>query len=73
LVEDIKLKLLKIGGVSPREYPTVLVQGSGTFAVEAAIGTSFPRPQEGDIPHQILIVANGSYGERQAWESLTKC
>jgi 2-aminoethylphosphonate-pyruvate transaminase len=65
LVEDIKLKLLKIGGVNPREYATVLVQGSGTFAVEATLGTSFPKLQEGDAHRQVLIVANGSYGERQ--------
>lgn len=65
LVEDIKLKLLKIANVSPRDFSTVLVQGSGTYAVEACLGTCFPRHLEGDSPQQILIVANGSYGERQ--------
>jgi len=33
LVEEIKLKLLRIANVSPRDYATVLVQGSGTYAV----------------------------------------
>mmetsp|Transcript_16952 Transcript_16952/g.30462 ORF Transcript_16952/g.30462 Transcript_16952/m.30462 type:complete len:397 (-) Transcript_16952:6527-7717(-) len=65
LVEEIKLKLLRIANVSPRDYATVLVQGSGTYAVEAALGSSFPRIQEGDAARQILVVANGSYGERQ--------
>jgi len=33
--------------------------------LSAALGSSFPRIQEGDAARQILVVANGSYGERQ--------
>lgn len=66
IVEDIKLKLLKVAGVSEKDYATVLVQGSGTFAVEAALGTAFPRMSHEDRKHKkMLIVANGAYGERQ--------
>ena len=66
IVEDIKLKLLKVAAVSEKDYATVLVQGSGTFAVEAALGTCFPRstPEE-KVNKKMLVVANGAYGERQ--------
>jgi 2-aminoethylphosphonate-pyruvate transaminase len=66
IVEEIKLKLLKAAGVSEKDYTTVLVQGNGTYAVEAALGTCFPRlaPEEKKTK-KMLIVANGSYGERQ--------
>jgi 2-aminoethylphosphonate-pyruvate transaminase len=46
IVEDIKLRLLKIASVSPRDYATVLVQGSGTYAVESCFGTAFPQQKE---------------------------
>lgn len=62
LIEDIKLKLLKIANVNPKDYSTVLLQGSGTFAVEACLGTSFPRIHR---DQHMLVVANGMYGERQ--------
>ncbi|MEK8031461.1 2-aminoethylphosphonate--pyruvate transaminase [Ideonella sp. DXS29W] len=42
------------------EYTCVPLQGSGTFAVEAAIGTLVPR--EG----KLLVLANGAYGHRMA-------
>ena len=64
IVEDIKQKLLNTANVSPKDYATVIVQGNGTYAVEAAIGTSFPRLPEGDRSKTMLIIANGAYGER---------
>jgi 2-aminoethylphosphonate-pyruvate transaminase len=65
IVEDIKLRLLKAAAVSPRDYATVLVQGSGTFAVEATLGTSFPQQKAFEGKTKImLIVVNGAYGER---------
>ena len=42
------------------EYTAVLMQGSGTFGVESVL-TSIPGP--GD---ELLICANGAYGERMA-------
>ncbi|OMJ68358.1 hypothetical protein SteCoe_34215 [Stentor coeruleus] len=66
IVEEIKLKLLKVAAVSEKDYATVIVQGNGTYAVEAALGTCFPRlSAEEKKTKKMLIVANGSYGERQ--------
>ena len=42
------------------DYQCVLVQGSGTFAVEATIGTLVPRGGK------VLILVNGEYGRRMA-------
>jgi len=42
----------------PQDYTAVLMQGSGTFSVEAMIGTAVPR--EG----RLLVLANGEYGNR---------
>ncbi len=41
-------------------HDAVLLAGSGTFAVEAAIGTLVPRDG------RLLVLANGAYGERMA-------
>lgn len=62
IVESIKLRLLKIANVNPRDYASIIVQGSGTFAVEATIGTAFP--QRSEFERAMLIAANGAYGER---------
>ncbi len=42
------------------DYQCVLVQGSGTFAVEATIGTLVPRGGK------VLVLVNGEYGRRMA-------
>ena len=39
VTQKIRSGLLELAGVSPEEYTTVLMQGSGTFGVEAAITT----------------------------------
>ena len=39
-------------------HETVLIAGSGTFAVEAAVGTLVPRDGK------LLVLANGAYGQR---------
>ena len=41
-------------------HETVLIAGSGTFAVEAAVGTLVPRDGK------LLVLANGAYGQRIA-------
>lgn len=41
-------------------YSTVLMQGSGTFAVESAIGSAIPRDGK------LLVLINGAYGKRIA-------
>ena len=37
LVKDIRQRLVRLGQVSTDEYTTVLMQGSGTFGLEAVI------------------------------------
>ena len=61
VVKSIRSRLLEIAGVSPKEYTTVLLQGSGTYAVEAVLTTTTPR--DGG---KVLIIENGSYGKRIA-------
>lgn len=58
-VKFIRSKLLEIAGVSEDDYTTVPLQGSGTFAVEAVIGTTIPRESG-----KILVITNGAYGKR---------
>lgn len=59
LVAEIRRELLQIAGVSQESgYEAVLVQGSGTFAVEAVLSSVLP--PDG----RLLVLANGAYGER---------
>ena len=59
LVAHIRTKLLEIAGVSQESgYEAVLVQGSGTFALEAVLSSVIP--PDG----RLLVLANGAYGER---------
>ena len=59
-VREIRSKLLELGGVSGADYEAVLMQGSGTFAVESAIGSAIP-PRG-----RLLAAVNGVYGRRMA-------
>lgn len=60
-VREIRDQLLTLGGVSKETgYETVIMQGSGTFGVEAMISSAVPR--EG----KLLVLINGAYGERIA-------
>ena len=63
-VREIRERLLAIGGAtSPNnvgEYECVLMQGSGTFAIESVISSAIPR--EG----KLLVLVNGAYGRRIA-------
>ena len=59
LVARIRDRLLTLAGVSrPQGYETVLLQGSGTFGVEAVFATAVPRQGK------VAVLANGAYGER---------
>lgn len=53
---DIRRRLVAIAGGG--DYVCVPVQGSGSFAIEATLGTLIP--QEG----RLLVLVNGAYGER---------
>ncbi|HHY84897.1 MAG TPA: 2-aminoethylphosphonate--pyruvate transaminase [Verrucomicrobia bacterium] len=59
LVRDVRRRLLELGGVSQeRGYEAVLMQGSGTFGVEAVLSSAVP-------PNgKLLVAVNGAYGER---------
>lgn len=54
----IRRQLLELAHVAEEDYTVVLMQGSGTFGVEAVL-TSVIGEQD-----KLLIVANGAYGER---------
>jgi len=59
IVQGVRQRLVELA--TPQEgYTSVLMQGSGTFCVEATLGTAVP--SDG----RILILANGAYGERMA-------
>ncbi len=59
VVREVRRRLLEIGGVGqPQGYEAVLLQGSGTFGVEAVLSCAVP-PQG-----KLLILSNGAYGER---------
>lgn len=58
LTADVCKRLVEIA--APTEAVCIPLQGSGTFAVEAAIRTLVPPEQA------ILVLANGAYGERMA-------
>jgi len=61
IVQDIRRRLVELATVHHRAaYTSVLMQGSGTFCVEAALGTAIP------ADGKVLVVANGAYGERMA-------
>lgn len=60
LVRRIRRRLLQIGGVDGGTYEAVLMQGSGTFAIESVISSIIPRDGK------LLVAVNGAYGRRMA-------
>ena len=58
IVEVIRKQLVELASSRPDEYTAVLMQGSGTFCVEAALGSAV-RPED-----HLLVAANGAYGKR---------
>ena len=60
LISSVRRGLLEVAGVSAADYTAILVQGSGTFAVEATIGTLVPRGEDG----KLLVITNGAYADR---------
>ena len=58
-VKFIRSKLLELACVTPDKFTVIPVQGSGTYAVEAVLGTVVPRKNG-----KVLILANGAYGRR---------
>ena len=59
IVRDLRNDLLQLAGVSQADgWETVLMQGSGTFAIESVLSSI--TPTEG----KWLVIINGTYGER---------
>lgn len=61
LVKEIRSELLDLGQVSQQKgYECVIMQGSGTFGVEAVISSALAKDGH------LLVLVNGAYGERIA-------
>lgn len=60
VVQNIRRRLVGLAARRAEDYTVVLLQGSGSFAVEACLGSAVP--PEG----RLLIIANGAYGRRMA-------
>src|SRR5215471_3434719 len=59
LVASIRQRLLSIAELSSEEgWEVILLQGSGTYGVEAVLQTCVPRNGK------VAVLANGAYGER---------
>lgn len=58
IVQNIRHRLVRAATVDAGTYSSVLMQGSGSFGVEACLGTAVP------ADGKLLIVSNGAYGRR---------
>ncbi|TSH78405.1 2-aminoethylphosphonate--pyruvate transaminase [Acinetobacter sp. RF15A] len=58
LVQDIRQRLVALATSETELYSAVLMQGSGSFSVEAVLGSALPKNGK------ILIINNGAYGAR---------
>lgn len=58
VIRDIRRSLLEIGQVADGAFEAVLMQGSGTFAVESVISSVIPEKGK------LLVAVNGAYGRR---------
>lgn len=58
ITQKIRAQLLELAGATNEEYTVVLMQGSGTFAVESVIDTAITNDDKA------LIMTNGAYGDR---------
>ena len=60
IIKEIREKLVELGQGDPKEYTAVLLQGSGTFALEAVVSSTIPPDGK------LLVIINGAYGKRLA-------
>lgn len=58
LTQDIRSELLDIAKVSEKDYSVVLMQGSGSFGVEATLTSALKDTDKA------LFIVNGAYGQR---------
>lgn len=62
VVREVRAELLAMAGVSQAAgYEAVIMQGSGSFGVEAVLGATLPR-----TGGKLLVAENGAYGKRMA-------
>ncbi|MCC7667749.1 2-aminoethylphosphonate--pyruvate transaminase [Liquorilactobacillus satsumensis] len=61
VTQKIRTALLKIGHAAEDKYTSILLQGSGTYGVEATLSTAISRGTD-----TVLIAANGAYGRRMS-------
>ncbi|MEO3415159.1 2-aminoethylphosphonate--pyruvate transaminase [Roseovarius sp. CAU 1744] len=60
MTREMRSRLLALLGPGAEEFDCVPMQGSGSFAVEAMLGSFVPRDGKA------LVLANGAYGQRSA-------
>lgn len=60
MTREIRSRLLALLGDGADDFDCVPMQGSGSFAVEAMLGSFIPRDGKA------LVLANGAYGQRSA-------
>ncbi len=60
MTSDIRARMLDLLGPGKTAYECVPMQGSGSFCVEAMLGSLIPRDAK------VLVLANGAYGQRAA-------
>ncbi|MCW0000736.1 2-aminoethylphosphonate--pyruvate transaminase [Pararhizobium sp. YC-54] len=60
MTADLRRQLLDIAGDTKGEFDCVPMQGSGSFSVEAMLGSFVPRDGK------VLVLSNGAYGKRIA-------
>lgn len=58
IVQNVRRRLVKTATKETEAYSSVLMQGSGSFGVEACLGTAVP------FGGKLLIISNGAYGRR---------
>ena len=58
IVQNIRRRLVALATDKSADYTVVLMQGSGSFSVEATLGSAVPRDGKA------LIITNGAYGKR---------
>ncbi|MCL2284457.1 MAG: 2-aminoethylphosphonate--pyruvate transaminase [Fibromonadales bacterium] len=60
IVQNIRRRLIALASKKVDDYTVVLMQGSGSFSVEATLGSAIPKNGK------LLVISNGAYGDRMA-------
>jgi len=58
IIREVRRRLVELGGADESAFTAVLMQGSGTFGLEAVVSSVIP--PDG----RLLVLINGAYGER---------